>query len=346
MGSRGRQRGEREPTGRTKLAILLYLADHGECTFTQIRSHLQERYNIKSTKDVKIHLNDLTSDDRLGLIAKVPHGNGNANSYHIREGFNSLKKLHNYLGSLSAVPALMKTAYFRDYTASIDFETKVRTNIVRNSMLELYDGILDDRGYENIKSALANIDRVDREAMISWMDRIRESDRTDTLSGSFLAMVDLLKEGDIDRLGNIFTDIVRLMRTEKTGVMRSEFFALMSELSFPESQRELVYATRRLSPGTLGYLLNSSKNNRIFTPNIFLAYVFSLILQMPGENDVPDSLPSIDIGRYRRYAANVPQISSVSPIVLVSRSLFIADMIQGRLVVDEVPEETLRLVFA
>jgi hypothetical protein len=67
---------------------------------------------------------------------------------------------------------------------------------------------------------------------------------------------------------------------------------------------------------------------------------------MPGDRDVPDSLPAIDIGRYRRYAAAVLQTSSVSPIVLVSRSLFIADMIRGRLVVDEVPEETLRLVFA
>lgn len=346
MGGRSRQRGEREPTGRTKLAILLYLADHGECTFTQIRSHLQEQYNIKSAKDVKIHLNDLASDDRLALIAKVSHGNGNANSYRIREGFNSMKKLHNYIDELGAVPALMKTAYFRDYTASLDFETKVRTNIVRNSILELYEGILDDRGYENIKSALDNIDQADWTEMIAWMDRIRAGDRDDTLSGSFLAMVDLLKEGDIDRLGNIFTDIVRLMRTEKTGFMLREFFALMSELSFPESQRELVYAARRLSPSTLDYLLNSSKNNRMFPPNIFLAYVFSLILQMPGENDVPDSLPQIDIGLYRRYAATMPQISSISPIVLISRSLFIADMIQGRLVVDEAPEETLRLIFA
>lgn len=346
MGGRSRQRGEREPTGRTKLAILLYLADHGECTFTQIRSHLQEQYNIKSTKDVKIHLNDLASDDRLALIAKVSHGNGNANSYHIREGFNSMKKLHNYLDGQDAVPALMKTCYFRDYTASVDFETKVRANIVRNSMLELYDGILDFHGFEKIKSALSNIDQADRAAMIAWMDCIRAGDREDILSGSFLAMVDVMKEGDIDRLGNIFTDIVRLMRAEKTDDMRREFFALMSELSYPEGQRELVYAARRFSPGTLGYLLNSSKNNRMFPPNIFLAYVFSLILQMPGENYVPDSLPQINIGRYRRYAATVPQISSVSPIVLVSRSLFIADMIQGRLVVDEVPEETLRLIFA
>jgi hypothetical protein len=344
MGGRSRQRGEREPTGRIKLAILLYLADNGECTFTQIRSHLQEQYNIKSTKDVKIHLNDLASDDRLALIVKAPHGNGNANSYLIREGFNSLKRLHDYFDGHSAVPSLMKTVYFRDYTASLDFETKVRTNIVRNSMLELYEGIMDDRGYAKIKSMLNNIDPADRVTMIAWLDRIRMGDRDDMLSGSFLAMADMLKEGDIDRLGDVFNGILRLLRTEKTGNTLRDFFALMSELSLPEGQRELVYAARRLSPSTLGYLLNSSKNNRMFPPNIFLAYVFSLILGLPGENYVPDSLPSI--GVYRRYAAAMPQVASASPIALISRSLFISDMIQGRLIVDEVPEETLQLLFS
>lgn len=346
MCARSRQRGEREPTGRTKLAILLYLADNGECTFTQIRNHLRELFNIKSAKDVKLHLNDLASDDRLALITKVPHGNGNANSYHIREGFNSLKRFHDYLNGQGAVPALMKTVYFREYTASIDFETKVRTNIVRNSLLELYDGILDDRGYEKIKSMLSGVDNEDRVAMITWMERIRKGDRDDMLSGSYLALVDLLKEGDIDRLGEIFNDIVRLMRMEKTGNTINEFFSMMSELSLPEGQRELVHAARRLSPSTFGYLLNSSKNNRMFPPNIFLAYVFSLILQLPGENYVPDSLPPINVGLYRRYATAIPQVSSDSPIALISRSLFVSDMIQGRLIVEEVPEEILRLFFS
>lgn len=346
MSGRSRQRGEREPTGRTKLAIILYLANNGECTFTQVRGYLQELYNIKSTKDVKIHLNDLASDDRLALITKVSHGTGNANSYHLREGFNGMKKLYNYLDGQGAVPVLMKTAYFREYTATLDFETKVRTNIVRNSLLELYRGILDDRGCEQIKMLLLDIDTKDRSAMRAWIDRIRAGDRDDALSGSFLAIIDMMQEGDIDRLGGIFQGIVRLMRNDETGETLREFSAMMSEMSLPEGQMKLVSAVRRISPSTFGYLLNSSKNNLMFPPNVFLAYVFSLILRMSVDDQVPDSLPSINIGLYRRYAAAIPHVTSDSPIALIARSLFISDMIQGRLIVDEVPEEIQRMIFS
>jgi hypothetical protein len=346
MANRTRARGDREPKGKTKSAILLFLTDNGECTFTQIREHLREQYNIKSTKDVKIHLADLSTDDRLALLEKVSHGTGNANSYRLRGGFNGLKRLHNYLNAQGQVPALMRTRYFREYTGSTEFTTKVRTNIVRNQLLELYEGMLDDAGHARIKAMLRDVDPADRETMIAWMERVRNGDRDDTLSNSFLAMADLLKDGDIDLLGEIFMGILRLMGPDMSSPAVREFAALMSELNMPESQLKMVSDIQRLSPGALDYLLNSSKNNRLFPPNIFLAYVFSLILQVPGENYTPESLPSIDFARYRRYASAVPRHSPQSPIALIARSLFIADMIQGRLVSDEAPEETLRLIFS
>ncbi len=146
-----RARGEKEPPGRTKSAILLYLADRGESTFTEIRTYLKDEHNIKSSKDVRLHLEDLSADDRLALLHKISHGTGNANTYRIREGFNSLKRLHNYLNGQGLVPALMRTKYFTEYTDSLDFVTKVRTNIIRNSLLELYEGMLEDAGYARIK---------------------------------------------------------------------------------------------------------------------------------------------------------------------------------------------------
>ncbi|OPY28878.1 MAG: hypothetical protein A4E28_01265 [Methanocella sp. PtaU1.Bin125] len=346
MANRTRARGDREPKGRTKSAILLFLAENGESTFTEVREHLQAQYNIRSTKDVKIHLAGLSADDGLALIEKIPHGSGNANSYRIRGGFNGLKRLHNYLNAQGGVPALMKTRYFLDYTASKEFTTKVRTNIVRNQLLELYEGMLDDAGHARILAMLKGVDPEDREAMTAWMKRVRGGDRDDTLSNSFLAMVDLLKEGDIDLLGEIFLDILRLMGPDFSSPVLREFSALMSDLNMNMEELKMVSDVQRISPGALDYLLNSSKNYRMFSPNVFLAYVFSLILQAPGENYALDSLPPVDYARYRRYAAAVPRYSQGSPIALIARSLFIADMIHGRLAVDEVPEETLRLIFS
>jgi|AGTN01.2.fsa_nt_gi hypothetical protein len=345
MANRTRARGDREPKGKTKSAILMFLANSGESTFTQVREHLQEQHNIRSTKDVKIHLADLSSDDGLALVEKISHSSGNANSYRIRSGFNSLKRLHSYLGGLDGVPALMRTRYFLEYTDTMDFETKARTNISRNTLLELYEGIMDDRGHEKIKALLNDIDENDREAMASWMDRVRAGDRADPLSGSFLALIDLLKEGDIDRLGDIFVELVRMIGEERGRDDLLEFFALMTELSIPPDKQKMAKAARRISPGALDYLLNSSKNNRMFPPNIFLAYVYSLILQAPP-GEAPESLPPVDFARYRRYVAAIPRHTGESPVAMIVRSLFIADMIHGRLVVDEVPEETLRLVFS
>jgi hypothetical protein len=345
MGNRTRARGNREPTGRTKSAILLFLADNGESTFTQVRVRLQEQYNIKSTKDVKLHLADLSADDGLALIEKVSHGSGNANSYRIRPGFNGLKRLHNYLDRYDAVPALMRTKYFREYTVSRDFDTRVRTNLVRNQMLELYEGMLDDRDYPKIKALLKGVCDEDRAAMIAWMDRVRAGDRDDALSGGFLAMVDMWKEGDIDRLTEIYLGLVQQIGAGDTPEALNDFFALMSELGVPGTHVDWV-AARQMSPGALDYLLNSSKNNRLFPPNVFLAYVFSLVLGAPGGVFIPGELPLIDFGKFRRYTALLPRYAGASPIRPIVRALFIADMVSGRLIIDEVPEETLRLIFS
>jgi hypothetical protein len=345
MGNRTRARGNREPTGRTKSAILLFLADNGESTFTQVRICLQEQYNIRSTKDVKLHLADLAADDRLKLIEKVSHGSGNANSYRIRPGFNSLKRLHNYLDQYGGVPALMKTKYFKDYTASVDFDTSVRSNIVRNQMLELYQGMLDDRDYPKIRRLLDGIEPGDRAAMIAWMDRVRSGDRDDAQSGGFLAMVDLMREGDVDQLTLIYQGLVQQIGARDTPEALNEFFALMSELGVPGSRDDWL-AARQLSPGALDYLLNSSKNNRLFPPNIFLAYVFSLIMGAPGGVFVPGELPLIDFGKFRRYTALLPRYAGAAPILPIVRALFIADMVHGRLIIDEVPEETLQRMFS
>ena len=118
MSNRPRARGAKEPSGRTKAAILLFLARHGESTFTDVREYLLEKYNIRSAKDIRIHLVDLSDDNKLGLIIKTPNGNGNACSYKVREGFNDLKRLFNYLQAQGAGPELMQTKIFIEFTSS------------------------------------------------------------------------------------------------------------------------------------------------------------------------------------------------------------------------------------
>jgi hypothetical protein len=60
---------------------------------------------------------------------------------------------------------------------------------------------------------------------------------------------------------------------------------------------------------------------------------------------MPGGMPPVDLMRYRHYAETVPHCTGDSRTAIIVRSLFIVDMIHGRLIVDEVPEETLRPIF-
>jgi hypothetical protein len=343
MGVRARIRGEKEPTGKTKSTILLFLADKGESTFTEIRNYLKDACNIRSSKDVRLHLEDLASDEKLALVDKISHGNGNANSYRIRRGFNSLKRLHNYLNKHGSVPELMNTRYFMEYTVSTDFMTKVRTNINRNMTLSLYEYIIDDEKYSGLKRLLEYIDYEDRLALFSWMDRIREGDRNEAHSSSFLLTLDTMRSGDIDRLGDMFIDLSRMMGMMETKEIADHFRMLMFELDLPSPQREALFTILKYSPGAFDYMLNSTSSNPLFPPNPYPAYV--LILAISRVRSGLKAMPDEGIGRWAGYSLKLPRLSAEPPMLVIARSLFVADMVKGGLAIDDIPEETLRLIF-
>ena len=351
MAGRSRARGEREPTGRTKSAILLFLADNGESTFTQIRSHLQEQHNIKSTKDVKLHLHDLEAKDRLALIEKIPHGNGNANSYRIQRGFSSLKRLHNFLNESGAGLALMQTRYFNKFTTSPEFFIMVKVNLLVNAMLDLYDSMADGDGYSKLTAQLDGISSADRKSIVEWMDKIRGEDRTDPLSGRFLFMLDVIRSEDMDFIIETGRAFMEWKGITDARVVLDLFGDLMSELIIPENQEETISAILRLSPGAFDYMLNSKNSNALFPTNLFLGYFCSQLLTItaghPETNDnrVPGRQP-FDFKAYKSYSALLPHYSSEPPIVLIARSLFVADMVHDRLAIDDVPPETMRLIFS
>lgn len=343
MGVRARARGEKEPAGKTKSTILLFLADNGERSFTEIRNYLKDACNIRSSRDVRLHLEELASDDRLALVDKITHGSGNANSYRIRGGFNSLKRLHNYLNKQGLVPELMNTRYFKEYTASAEFMTMARSNINRNMTLALYDSMMDEAKFSGLKGLLGYVDVEDRRAMLAWMERVRDGDRDDAHSGSFLLMLDTMASGDIDRLGDMFIGLSGMMGMMETKEIADQFRMLMYELDLPSPWREAFFAILRYSPGAFGYMLNSTINNPLFPPNPFPTYVLSLAISRvrSGLKAMPDG----GIGRWAEYSMKLPRLSSEPPMLVIARSLFVADMVNGRLAIDDLPKETLKLIF-
>jgi len=327
------------------------MADNGESTFTQIRSHLQEQHNIKSTKDVKLHLHDLEADNRLALIEKIPHGNGNANSYRIRKGFSSLKRLYNFLNENGAVRELMQTSYFKTFTASPEFFIMVKANLLVNAMLDLYSSITDEEGYSKLTTQLDEISAADRKSIGEWMNKIKDNDRSDPLSGKFLFMLDVVRSGNLDLIIKAGRAFMEWNGITDAQIVLNLFGDLMPELIIPENQGETVSAILRFSPGAFDYMLNSKNSNALFPTNLFLGYFCSQLLTINAghpetdDNRIPGRRP-FDFKAYKKYETLLPRYSPEPPIILIARSLFVADMIHGKLTVDEIPEETLRIIFS
>ena len=340
MGVKSRARGDREPAGRTKAAILLYLAESGGRTFTEIREHMLEHYNIRSQKDIRIHLNDLSDEVRLGLVIKQSNGNGNACSYRIREGFGSLKKLYNYLKDHDTGAELMRTHHFREYTASCDFFRNVKTHLLSDVLIDLYRCMATIEGRAAILKTMDHVRPEHKEILAAWMARVGNRDMADPLSGNFVRMIDTLCSPEAETAGEAYAQAV--MDRGRHVISPEDFGILASDIIIPDEYRERITAIMRLSPGAFDSMANLNCGNPLFLRNPFLAYVISLLLAQ-GETL---SLPSLSLAQCSEAAAGIPRLALHPPVFTIARSYFITDMVDGRLAVNEVPAETLRLIFS
>lgn len=338
-----RERGEREPAGAVKAAIILYLSDNGERTFTEIRNHLRDRYNIVTGRIVRVHLLDLSDEQGQDLLIKAGNGIGRADSYLVRPGFFSLRQVYNFLKSQGLEAKFMKTRYFLEETGSRDFLIMAKVNFLRNAMAQYYDSIIDDARYTAMKRRLDRTSAKDREILVGWMDRVRAKDDNDALVRNFLLTVGCLAAGDVGDIGNIFQN--RLLRREPDGsmVMKDEYMIFFSIVTVSDRYREKIVTLMRLSPGALDYLLNSTGNSAIFPPDPVQAYAINLLLRR-GDDEIGSSA-IVDIETCRRYMEGLPCYLAEPPIFHVAKSLFIADMVYGRTVVEDIPEEQLKQVF-
>lgn len=341
MSNKPRARGAKEPSGRTKTAILLFLARHGESTFTDVREYLLEKYNIRSAKDIRIHLVDLSDDNKLGLIIKKPNGNGNACSYKVREGFNDLKRLFNYLKAQGAGPELMQTTIFIEFTSSRrNFFKQVQLNVMKNVMTDFCRCLGKDEYIALLKDSMEHIPPEHKEALIIWIERVGKQDKSDPLSRSFIGLIETFGYPDGEQLAE--NQVQRMIRNGVTEVGPDSLESLLSTIRIPDKYREQVTTIMRLSPSAFDCVMNLNLSNPLFTPNLYMAYAISLLLSMDEE----DISPIITVKECCEYTRNMPRAFQEPPILIIARSFFVTDLVTGHLTIKEVSEETLRLIFS
>jgi hypothetical protein len=340
MSSMPRARGAKEPSGRTKAAILLFLARHGESTFTDVREYLLEKYNIRSAKDIRIHLADLSDDNKLGFIIKKPNGNGNACSYKVREGFNDLKRLFNYLKAQGAGPELMQTKIFLEFTSSKNFFKQVQLDVINNVLTDFCRCLERDEYIALLKDSMEHIPPEHKEVLTIWIERVRRLDKSDPLSRSFIDLIETFGYPDGEHLAE--DQVQRMIRKGITEVGQDSLESLFSTIRIPGKYREQVTTIMRLSPSAFDCVINLNLSNPLFPPNLYMAYAISLLLSMDEE----DISPIITVKECCEYTRNMPRAFQGPPILVIARSYFVTDLVTGHLTIKEVLEETLRLIFS
>ncbi len=339
MGVRSRARGDKEPTGRTKAAILLFLAENGECTFTQVREHMLERHNIRSQKDIRIHLNDLSDDGKLGLVVKKSNGNGNACVYRVRDSFGDMKRLYNYLKAQGAGRELMRTRRFTEFTSSCDFFRNVKISVIGSIVTDLCRRMEADGGASLARDAMGHVAPEHREAMLAWMGRVGRRDTSEPMARRFIEMVDAGCRRDFDAAGEAYA---QLLTERGMAIVGAEgFLALASDIMMPDAYRERLTAIVSLSPGAFDCVVNLDCDNQLFPRNPFMTYAISALLAQDE-----GVVPAVSVRDCCGYARLIPRLLQEPPIFAIARAHFVTDLVAGRLAVKEVPAETLRLIFS
>ena len=338
MRGKSRARGEREPKGRIKAEILLFVAGKGGPSFTEIREHLSERFNIRSQKNIRNHLDELSDANYLNILDKTNNGIGLPCSYRIRDSIDGQRRLFNYLRDHGLERELMRTDFFILLISSKDFFRKIKTMTVSGMMTEFYDRLGSEEGIASMAELLEHVPAEDRELLVAWIRRVGFRDRDDPLSRSFVEMVESEASMSVEDIMGVQDEAlssgrVRLFDTK-------ELESLTQGLLVPDGYREQLTTILRLSPSAYNSVMNLDCRNPLFPTNPFLAYAISLRL---AEAEIKDH-DVVSMTRCCEYSAKVQRITTEPPIFIIARSLFVSDLVCGRLT-DTVNYEVMRSIF-
>lgn len=338
-----RSRGEKDAVGRTKCAILLYLAGGDVYSFSSVREHLKETSNIRNTKNIRAHLKGLADE---GLILKTSGGNGNADAYEIPREFNVLKRLFNFFKANNALSGLMGTALFARFTASEEFRNKVIISMIRTYLLQIDQIFCNEKTYEKVEKMIRDLPHGNRKTILDWMERIRNGESGDIYKTNFYDMIDRYRVEDIDALHDMFFRLFDLYRSRYPIYTADDYRIMISELIIPENYKVKFFQMIRLSPSACDYVINALYGNALFSSRRLTGYFLSFLALFPemydfsiDEHSDMGYVASIDPVLRRDFIGSLSDFRGEPSTYLMVKSLFISDMVYGRLSHAEIPEE-------
>jgi len=304
-----RKQGQKEPIGNTKSEIIVYIADKGETTITDIKTYLLSEKNIRNKKNIKYqHLSNLVKEEKINI--KKAEKRGLSDTYYIEKTFSQFKTVFNYLNDFYR-PLFLKSKYAIDTINSHEFLIYGFINIIKEFVSELQK-ISDDNYINKL------IEKLKRNG--EYVEEVKES--IENLKND-------LKEYNINDF-NDFQDLLLTSTPEAFHIIK-----VLINLIFPEKQKSEMLNIISTSPMAMDYFLNLKSADRFY---LFLIIIRFYIKALFSDNNKISSIKQNQSESKKDTMSFIPQILdnqniiNDNPLLTILRSYFIVDSFNGNLV--------------
>lgn len=363
--ARTRKKGDKQPEGETKSKILLYLADHKDQPFNLLRGHLYKELKLQTPRAIRDHLEYF---EKKGYVTKThlmhgPSGTYYLNVYNLKMGFEGFKKIYTYLKDHHFDEDLIKTDYYKEYIQTVDFREKIRIHFFKENMLKIYRLIKEVDTSKLIEKS-NNTSDMEAKKTIQAIEAIKKDDEDKPIIKELIELFKTVERNDVDQLYQIFKDRLKTSPDSTLYMPDPEkYLEVLTNMLIPLEQRDNFIKILEISPSAIDFILNSKyyDSNIIFfnlgayfTPALtkdlgFLRKLFhydieqdvginlDILLQAPIENVDLDLLTK----KSKRHMKNLD-----SSFMFVLRALLISDIVEGKLIRNNIIQDSLKQIFS
>jgi len=323
---------QREPIGKTKSQILLYIVNNQNCTMTDIRRYSKDNLNIRNKKGILKHVSELLS---AKLIKKVKNMKGVSDQYYIGGTFSEFGNCFNYLHENSFSVEFLKTDFAHNVLLNDNFFFYGLVNAARKLFIEFLDVMSDENKFNEI--LLEDPKGVTNEGIA-----LMKEQRAKMLRSDILEFVSRIRDKSVEELVEYGSEVVK---STKQVLME------LTNKMFSQEQKEEIINILSTSPSAMDFFLNLNTENRM----VFLAYIMHFFI---GIIFVDSS--KVEIINYFNNLAKEPDmdqflslitdifssknVTNQNPILTILKAHFLIDAFNGKIIENKYSTKALKSI--
>jgi DNA-binding HxlR family transcriptional regulator len=335
MATRKRRRpSQKEPVGRTKSEILLFISDNPKASLTDIRSNLKTSFNIRNPKTIRKHLSDLSNDN---LIQRVKVGRGLSDEYFLNESFDSLRNSFNYLKERGFALQFLKSQYFTKFIESDYMFVAIVYNVLHYMYTGILELLLEDTKYQSL------LDEAQVSGELNLIEQLKETRKE---------LFEPYNIGSLTDLKNKSPDsFISFISTEEDSLFTKQSVINILDSFIPAIQKRQLLTILKTSPSALDFVLNPKFKRPEILFGVAVQFFLSAVVKNPNKLvklaalGQDKSLAEKDKIGILKEIVDFSDVITDNPVVTILKSLMIADELNGSIIENDDSSKILGEVF-